>query len=66
MLCDGQVELSHAQAVNSMAVERYLLLEMSDEEDSAFERHFFECRTCLDAVFAAHMFAHVLKKQVAC
>lgn len=44
--------MTHTDAVNSLAVERYLLSEMSDAERDVFEAHFFECRECAEEVRA--------------
>jgi hypothetical protein len=38
--------MDHTAAVNSHAVERYLLREMPESEIESFERHFFECTDC--------------------
>jgi hypothetical protein len=45
----------HEQAVSTMAVERYLLNEMPDDERETFEEHFFDCRFCGPAVHAGTM-----------
>ncbi len=42
--------MTHTEAVNSLASERYLLDEMSEPERDAFETHFFECTACADDV----------------
>jgi hypothetical protein len=42
--------MNHKEAVNSLAVERYLLGELKDEERAAFEEHYLNCAECLDAV----------------
>ncbi len=44
--------MEHAESVKSMAVERYLLGEMPDEERDAFEEHYFACVECGDDVYA--------------
>lgn len=44
--------MTHADAVNSLAVERYLLGEMSEAERDLFEAHFFECQECAEDVKA--------------
>jgi hypothetical protein len=43
-------EMTHEQAVKADAVVRYLLKEMSDEEYSAFEGHYADCRECYEQV----------------
>ncbi|HEX7285733.1 MAG TPA: zf-HC2 domain-containing protein [Candidatus Angelobacter sp.] len=42
--------MNHQDAVSSLAVERYLLGELKDEERAAFEEHYLNCDECLDAV----------------
>ena len=51
-----QVEpMTHDAAVKSLATERYLLEEMSDEERDAFEEHFFSCPECADDLRTADL-----------
>ena len=40
--------MTHTDAVRTLAVERYLLDEMSEIERFAFEEHFFDCGDCAD------------------
>jgi hypothetical protein len=40
--------MTHADAVRTLAVERYLLDEMPEIERFAFEDHFFDCVECAD------------------
>jgi len=42
--------VTHTQAVDSMAPERYLLGEMTDAERLEFEDHFFQCAECAEDV----------------
>jgi hypothetical protein len=42
--------MNHADAVRTLAAERYLLDEMSEIERFAFEEHFFDCGECADEV----------------
>ena len=42
--------MTHADAVRTLATERYLLDEMSEIERFAFEEHFFDCAECGDDV----------------
>ena len=42
--------MTHADAVRTLAHERYLLDEMSEIERFAFEDHFFDCIDCADEV----------------
>jgi hypothetical protein len=44
--------MTHTQAVNTLAAERYLLNEMSEVERHAFEEHYFSCRECAEDVRA--------------
>lgn len=38
--------MSHTEAMESNAVERYLLGEMNDDQRQTFEDHYFDCRLC--------------------
>jgi hypothetical protein len=38
--------MTHHEAVDTMAAERYLLDEMSDADRQAFEEHYFSCSDC--------------------
>ena len=42
--------MTHAQAVETHAAERYLLDEMPEIERYAFEEHYFDCAECADDV----------------
>jgi len=42
--------MTHQQARDTMAAERYLLDEMTEIEKHAFEEHFFDCNDCADEV----------------
>ncbi len=42
--------MTHQQALDTMAAERYLLDEMTEIEKHAFEEHFFDCNDCADEV----------------
>jgi Putative zinc-finger len=42
--------MEHTQAIESQAVERYLLGDMEDWEAESFEEHFFECKECAEAL----------------
>jgi hypothetical protein len=42
--------MTHTEAVNSLASERYLLDEMAEPERDDFEAHYFECLECADDV----------------
>jgi hypothetical protein len=45
--------MTHAQAVNTSAAERYLLNEMPELERYAFEEHYFSCLECAEDVRTA-------------
>ncbi len=45
--------MTHADAVSTLATERYLLGDMTDAERDAFEAHFFDCTECAADVRAA-------------
>ena len=45
--------MTHQEAVDSFATERYLLDEMSDVDRDAFEEHYFSCETCAQDVRTA-------------
>jgi anti-sigma factor RsiW len=40
--------MDHVEAVKTLAIERYLLEEMTPEERDSFEAHFFACAECAD------------------
>lgn len=42
--------MTHQQALETMAAERYLLDEMTEIEKHAFEEHFFDCNDCAQEV----------------
>jgi hypothetical protein len=54
--------MEHQQAVQNLAVESYLLGEMSPRERDAFEEHFFECSLCGEDVRAAAQFMEDARK----
>jgi hypothetical protein len=45
--------MTHTQAVETLATERYILNEMSGADRDAFEEHFFSCEICADDVRVA-------------
>jgi len=45
--------MTHQQAIDTLAAERYLLDEMRPDERSAFEEHFFDCDDCADDMRSA-------------
>lgn len=48
--------MDHSQATEVQAAERYLLGELPASEAEEFERHFFECADCAEAVQAGSQF----------
>jgi hypothetical protein len=40
--------MDHRRAIETLALERYLLGEMADQERDAFEEHFFSCAECAE------------------
>jgi hypothetical protein len=49
--------MDHTEAVDTQAVEKYVLREMTEAEALAFEEHFFECKECADDVAAESVFS---------
>lgn len=47
--------MTHQQAVDTLASERYLLDEMREPERFEFEAHYFDCEECAEEVRLAHM-----------
>ena len=52
----GALSVDHDQSVESHAVEKYLLGELSAEESEAFVEHFFECEACAGEVRLGYHF----------
>jgi len=50
------VRKEHQEAVRTFAVESYLLGEMSEDEQMAFEQHCMDCEICAEAVEAGRIF----------
>src|SRR5262249_21435933 len=42
----GREPVTHQEAIDTLASERYLLDDMPDEERLAFEAHYFSCEAC--------------------
>jgi hypothetical protein len=53
--------MEHERAVQSLAVECYLLGEMTRGEREAFEEHYFECGVCAEDVRSASQFLDDMK-----
>jgi hypothetical protein len=48
--------MEHEQSVQNLAVESYLLGQMTPEEREAFETHYFECAVCAEDLRSASQF----------
>ena len=57
--------MTHREAVDTLASERYLLDEMSEVERFAFEEHFFTCHECADDVRAGEKMRQHVKSAFA-
>ncbi|HVR39245.1 MAG TPA: zf-HC2 domain-containing protein [Thermoanaerobaculia bacterium] len=61
--------MEHQKAIESMAAERYVLGELTEEETNDFEEHYFDCRECAESVRNGAKFIDsgkaVVKKAVA-
>ena len=53
--------MTHADAIRTLAVERYLLDEMPEIERFAFEEHFFDCAECADDLRAGSTMRQAVK-----
>jgi hypothetical protein len=56
--------MTHSEAVEQMAAERYLLDEMTPELRTAFEEHLFDCQECTLDLRAAAAFVDEAKVQL--
>jgi hypothetical protein len=54
--------MTHADAVRTLAVERYLLDEMPEIERFAFEEHYFDCAECADDLRAGSTMRKAVKQ----
>ena len=57
--------MEHEPAVRNLAVESYLLGEMSPAERESFEEHYFECSVCAEDLRAASQFIEDAKDLMA-
>ncbi|MBZ5632062.1 MAG: zf-HC2 domain-containing protein [Acidobacteriia bacterium] len=57
--------MEHEQAIQNLAVECYLLGEMSSGEREAFEEHYFECAVCAEDLRSASQFIEDAKDLLA-
>ncbi len=53
--------MEHERAVQNLAVECYLLGEMTDDQREDFEAHYFECAVCADDLRSASQFIEEAK-----
>jgi anti-sigma factor RsiW len=53
--------MTHADAIRTLAAERYLLDEMSEIERFAFEEHYFDCQECADDIRTGSTMRHAVK-----
>jgi hypothetical protein len=56
--------MEHQEAVRQMAVEKYLLNELTPTVRDEFEEHFFDCRECAADLRATSAFLDEAKKQL--
>lgn len=56
--------MNHSEALETMAVERYLLHEMGPDARDEFEEHMFDCPECATDVRAGVVFIDEAKKQL--
>lgn len=59
------VTMDHTEAIRTGAAQKYLLDELSPEERSQYEEHFFDCTLCADDVKSAAAFVDNLKAVLA-
>jgi anti-sigma factor RsiW len=57
--------MEHERAIQNLAVEAYLLGEMSPDERESFEEHYFECAVCAEDLRAASQFMEDAKDLLA-
>src|SRR5271156_119793 len=57
------LNMDHRQATESMAVEKYLLEELTPEARDQFEEHFFDCEECAVELRATAGFIDAAKKE---
>jgi hypothetical protein len=55
--------MDHKEAVETMAAQRYVLDEMTPEDQDAFEEHFFGCAECAAAVKDTETIADTLRSE---
>jgi hypothetical protein len=57
------MEDQHQQAIRTLAAERYMLGEMTDDERETFEEHYFNCRFCVEDVKAIDLMRRAVRQQ---
>src|SRR5205823_7213506 len=56
-------EMDHKEAVETMAAQRYVLDEMTPEDQDAFEEHFFGCAECAADIKDSETIADTLRSE---
>lgn len=56
--------MTHEDAIRTLAPERYLLDEMSDQEREAFEAHYFSCSACAEDLRMANLIREEMRSDV--
>lgn len=56
--------MDHNQSTNLMAVEKYLLEELTPEQRDEFEEHFFDCQECAADLSATQAFLQAAKQEL--
>jgi len=59
------VTMDHSEAIRIGAVERYVLDELTEEQQSQYEKHYFECRECAEDLKSTAIFVANAKKVLA-
>ena len=56
------MEDQHQEAIRTLAAERYMLGEMTDDERETFEEHYFNCRFCVEDVKAIDLMGRAVRQ----
>ena len=59
---DDTEPMGHEEAERTNAVERYLLNELTEQQRTRFEEHYFECATCANGILAGQALIEGLRK----
>jgi hypothetical protein len=60
-MIDTTKPMAHREAEETMAVDRYLLNELTEAERMRFEEHYFECAECAEALEAGQIFINGIR-----